>query len=161
MWRKNKTKDISPASNPLQDRLAIRIARAVIKIQTLFSLFLSKRTANLSARHLKLIVIFFSTCWFAVSIYFIETAFVNDNPYTTVHISHLKTPFLVNGRLREKLNTAIIITDEEYKEMQQFRKYMDSLQQCSKQNYDSILSGRPGLMDSVTLLEQIYNQQKK
>ena len=116
---------------------------------------------SLSARHLKLVVLFFCTCWFAVSIYFIETAFVIDNPYTTVHISHLKTPFLVNGRLREKLNSSIIITDEEYKEMQQFRKYMDSLQQCSKQNYDSILSGRPGLMDSVTLLEQIYNQQKK
>ncbi len=157
MWRKNKTKTILSGSNPLQDKLATRIAGAVLKIQTLFSSFLSKITANLSARSLKIIVIFFSTGWFAVSVYFIASAFVNDAPRSTVQISHLKTPSIIKSRTKEKLSSSNVITDEEYKEIQQFQKYMDSLRQCSKQNYDSILSGRPGLMDSIILLEQMYN----
>ncbi len=161
MWRKNKTKTILPGSNPLQDKLAIRIANAVIKLQTQFALFLSKITANLSVRSLKFAVLIFCTCWFAVSMYFIVTAFVKDTPHSYVIISHLKRPPLINSRIKVNLNTSIKITDEEYKELQQFRKYMDSLRQCSKKKYDSILSGRSGLMDSVTLLEQIYNQQTK
>ena len=106
-------------------------------------------------------MIFFCASWFAVSVYFIASAFVNDASRSTVQISHLKTASPVNNRIKEKITTPIIITEDEYKEIQQFRKYMDSLRQCSKQNYDSILSDRPGLMDSVILLEQMYNHQKQ
>ncbi len=161
MWRKNKTKTILPGSNPLQDKLAIRIANAVIKLQTQFALFLSKITANLSVNSLKLVVLIFCTGWFAVSMYFIATEFVKDTPHSYVIISHLKSPPLITSRIKINLNMSIVITDEEHKELQQFQKYMDSLRQCSKKQYDSILSGRPGLMDSLTQLEQIYNHQKK
>ena len=38
---------------------------------------------------------------------------------------------------------------------------MDSLKQNKNKQYDSILGARPGLMDSVQVLEEIYYSQKQ
>lgn len=55
------------------------------------------------------------------------------------------------------------ISNREYQRFKEFRVYMDSLQHDSKGKYiyDSILHNRPGLLDSVALLESIYQQQIK
>jgi len=57
----------------------------------------------------------------------------------------------------------IIITKKDYQSITIFRSYMDSLytSEEGKNQYDSILQARPGLMDSVQLLEQIYLLQQK
>src|SRR5687767_12182579 len=44
-----------------------------------------------------------------------------------------------------------------------FKKYMDSLSKSSQARlvYDSILKARPGLMDSIQIIEEIYYSQSK
>lgn len=55
----------------------------------------------------------------------------------------------------------LVVSPVLYKRLQEFRSYMDSLRVYSKQVYDSIMHARPGLMDSVFFLEQIYSEQKR
>lgn len=61
----------------------------------------------------------------------------------------------------DKKESVDVVTAATYKRFQQFRKYMDSLRICDTVHYDSILLARPGLMDTVLILEKIYLQQQK
>ena len=53
------------------------------------------------------------------------------------------------------------VDEQTYLQIQDFRKYMDSLKLNRANEYDSILQARPGLIDSVQALEQIYYSQKQ
>lgn len=59
-------------------------------------------------------------------------------------------------------NEISIVSPSAYMKMRSFRRYMDSLRQTGtgRSTYDSIMKARPGLMDSVLLLEELYNQQQ-
>jgi len=72
------------------------------------------------------------------------------------------THILAVPLVEEKKETTTLLTAEVYQRLQLFRKYMDSLHKNSKWIYDSILLARPGMMDSVAILEKMYlSQQNK
>lgn len=54
-----------------------------------------------------------------------------------------------------------VLTEKQYRNIQRFKKYMDSLQttKAGKVKYDSILTSRPGLTDSIDFIEQVYQWQ--
>ena len=56
----------------------------------------------------------------------------------------------------------IKVAERDYQSIASFKHYMDSLNKSlnGKYQYDSILQARPGLMDSVQVLEQLYLSQK-
>lgn len=56
-------------------------------------------------------------------------------------------------------NTAIPSLKEIKKKLEEGRRYLDSLAKTPslKQKYDSLMSARPGLMDSLGLAEEYYN----
>lgn len=45
--------------------------------------------------------------------------------------------------------------------IQRFKRHMDSLYQYAPAAFDSVMKIRPGLIDSLTLVESIYQQQLK
>lgn len=55
------------------------------------------------------------------------------------------------------------LTRTEINHIRSFRLYLDSLQQTGngKTVYDSIARHRPGLLDSLAFLEEVYNEQLK
>ena len=59
------------------------------------------------------------------------------------------------------LSTDNAVDEETFLKIQAFKSYMDSLKQAKSIQYDSILTARPYLMDTVLLLEQIYYSQKQ
>lgn len=63
----------------------------------------------------------------------------------------------------EKIRATSIVAKEEYEKIQRFRQYMDSLERSpsGKKLYNSILINRPGLLDSIILIENIYQSQIK
>jgi len=85
-------------------------------------------------------------------------AFTSKPQIRTMHVRHIPTLPLV----KEKEETAILLTTEAYKRLQLFKKYMDSLRidKDGKRIYDSILLARPGMMDSVAVLEKMYLKQQ-
>ncbi len=61
----------------------------------------------------------------------------------------------------DEIMTDAYVDEETFYKIQGFKKYMDSLKQNKGNQYDSILQARPGLMDSVQVLEEIYYSQKQ
>jgi hypothetical protein len=57
----------------------------------------------------------------------------------------------------------MIVSKADYQGIIRFRGYMDSLTRspAGKAAYDSIIFSRPGLLDSIRILEKIYQSQTK
>ena len=53
------------------------------------------------------------------------------------------------------------IPETVYKQVEAFKKYMDSLSRNDKKKYEEILGQRPGLPDSILLFEKLYLSQSK
>lgn len=80
----------------------------------------------------------------------------------TFNVTQFKSAHLL--KVGDELNKPpAIITKEEFKKIEHFKKYTDSLagSPAGKEIYDSILISRPGLIDSIILLENIYHSQIK
>lgn len=85
-----------------------------------------------------------------------------SNNRITFNVTQVKSPHLL--KVGDELNKPLaIITKEEYKKIEHFRDYIDSLavSPSGKKLYDSILISHPGLIDSIVLLENIYQSQIK
>lgn len=54
--------------------------------------------------------------------------------------------------------TDTIVTESLYYRLQAFRLFLDSIPVPER---DSLLAGRPGMLDSVNFLESVYNNQKR
>ncbi len=146
--------------NTWSDRPAITISKLIFKLQKSFATVLSNTAAKFPNSTIRWVVVLFTLGWVIVSTWYISLSFTGIKKQSTIYISHFRRP-LTNNNINEKRPAIIAITEDEYNEMVQFHRYMDSLGKYANQVYDSILSARPGLMDSVLLLEKIYNQQKK
>lgn len=59
--------------------------------------------------------------------------------------------------------TASAISTEEFERIHRFREYMDSLARSpsSRARYDSLVRARPGLMDSIVAVEDLYSRRRK
>ena len=145
----------------LSDKTAKGIAKFIIKIQSAFAKYMNKRTEKLSSSTMKFILIIFFLSGSSLSVYFIITAFSRKELPKAIKIDRLSIPHYYNRNGDESTQPDFFISKQEHEEMQAFRNYMDSLHRNNKgiQIYDSIMLNRPGLMDSVDKLEQIYQQQ--
>jgi hypothetical protein len=148
----------------LNDKAAKGIASFLLKMQNGFARFMSKRTKNISAFRMKAGLIVFFLTGSSLSIYFIVVAFVKKDQQTKmIKIDRLSVPKYYNENGEEPVEPDLLVTKQEHEEMQAFHHYMDSLQHSEggKRVYDSIILIRPGLMDSVNMLEEIYQSQLK
>jgi hypothetical protein len=140
------------ASAPVgQDRIAKGIAVFILKMQRSFARYMNKVTAKMSSATMKVSLIVFLSFGTSLSFYFIVAAIVKEPPGKKFKIQRISVPrnLYKGGGFQHGL----VITKEEYEEM---RRYTDSLQRN-----DSLMSARPGLMDSIKELESIYEQDKK
>ena len=89
---------------------------------------------------------------------------VKRNAPTLINVLSCSKPALVPKHF-DKTGDEVIpeayVDEETFYKMQGFKKYMDSLKQNKSKQYDSIMQARPGLMDSVQVLEEIYYSQKQ
>ena len=121
--------------------------------------WLESKTAGLS--RMKLYGFFFVFLLFTSS-YFtflvIEGFLKTDSKIITVTtIEPVKTPIKNEGIPQA------IITEKEYQKIQGFMMYLDSLKSSptQKETYDSILMARPGLLDSIKVIESYYKSNRK
>ena len=161
LFTKRKTQ--SPVKeNPAQERLASSIVSACIRFQQRWADFMQCHTERLS-RNGKLIVLsLFCLTAGSLSIYLIASS-VTSRKASSFAVIHLKKlPYTVKSG-DENTKALVIVSKAEYERIQRFRFYMDSLARSpsGKQLHDSILIHRPGLMDSILLIENIYQSQIK
>lgn len=161
LFRKRKTQS-SLKGNTAQERLANNMVAACIRFQQRWADFMQLYTERLS-RNGKLILLS-SFCLIAgsLSIYFIASSLMSRKASSFTIIHHKKSTYAIKSG-DENTKVLMIVSKPEYEKIQRFRLYMDSLARSPscKQFYDSILSHRPGLMDSILLIENIYQSQSK
>lgn len=118
--------------------------------------WLQQKTNGLSSKKVKIFLLIFCLIFFSVSILVMYQSFKTDNR-NLYFISPIRTiPLLKEQRLRP------VINEQEFKRIHGFKIYLDSLQTTAKGKlkFDSLLSARPHLTDTINYLENIYYEQQ-
>ncbi len=137
--------------SPWTDKAAGKIARLGLRAQEKFASVMNKLFATASSAKLKIIVIVFCAGWGGLSLYFIAAAvFGDDTVQNNYRVDAIKRP-LVIAPAEEELNGPMVDAHT-YEQIQAFKQ---------SAIYDSTIRARPGLADSILLLEQIYQSQNK
>ncbi len=161
LFRKKKVQ-VSFKENEEQEKVANSIVPACLRIQKKWADFMQHYTERLSRNGKLIMFCVFCLLGGSLSLYLIASSIMRSSA-SSFTITHFKaTPF--KGKSGDENTKAlVIVTKAEYEKIQHFRFYMDSLASSTsgKKVYDSILNQRPGLMDSILLIENIYQSQNK
>lgn len=161
LFRKRKTQS-SVKENAAQERLANNIVSACIRFQQRWADFMQHHTERLSRNGKLIILSLFCLTAGSLSVYFIVSS-VMSRKASSITVIHFKQPPYAVKSGDENTKALVIVSEAEYTKILRFKLYMDSLARSpsGKELYESILSERPGLMDSVLLIEKIYQSQNK
>jgi len=121
-----------------------------------FAAWLQQKTNGFSRKKIKMLFWGFCLIFLSVSIVVVYQSFKKDN--TNLHfISPIQIiPLLKDQRIRP------VINDWEFKRIHSYKVYLDSLQKTTKGKlkFDSLLSTRPHLTDTINYLENLYYEQQ-
>lgn len=160
LFRKRKSES-SIKKNDTQERLANSIVSACLRFQQRWADFMQHHTERFSRNGKLIILSLFCVTAASISIYFIVSN-VTSHKASSFTVIHLKKPTYAVKLGDENTKAFVLVTKAEYEKIQRFRFYIDSLARSpsGKELYDSILSQRPGLMDSIMIIEELYKAKK-
>lgn len=139
-----------------------RWAAVIEKRQRKCANYLNHKAERYSKRSKQICLAIFCLLAGGGSIHIAIRAF--ENPSGKLRIEKMSVPgYAIESDTISAFQPAMVLTERQYHNIQQFKKYMDSLQtsKAGKLKYDSILAVRQGLMDSIDFIEQVYQQQVK
>lgn len=161
MWLFKKQNNKVETGNAVSDKVAGKIAKAGIAVQNKFAKGMDKIFAGMKTKRLKLYLIIFSAA-VGYSIYLFTDAIMGpDANNKALQIDKASIPKHIDDTGDEMMATDNSVDEETFNQIQQFKRYLDSLKQSKSYLYDSIVTARPFLMDTVLILEQIYYSQKQ
>ena len=137
-----------------------KIAHVALGLQEKFSSFFSRKVNGLPMRKIKTGLILFCVCGGSLSFYWIAVAVRGNKVSESIRVQGITVPVLVEPGEKKNISSNIL-SEGEYKKIVGFKKFMDSLKRNKDSLYDQILLERPGLMDSILLLEKIYLSNNK
>ncbi|MBN8880657.1 MAG: hypothetical protein J0I32_24160 [Sphingobacteriales bacterium] len=159
LFRKKKDKQ---NSHPVKEKAAKGIASFLLKTQSKFAAVMNNQTKNIPSKKMKILLLVFCLIGGGFSLYLtLEAILKPDREQPAFKIDPVSVPKHYDRSGDEELRSDHYIDNETYQQIQAFEQYMDSLQRTPTgvQTRDSILQARPGLMDSVRMLKEIYNYQ--
>jgi len=158
--KKNKTQTAGP--DEIHDRILRQMVNACLRMQTGWARWMDRRTQHLSRRTLLILLLAFIALAGGYSIYLIGQSF-SGNQANAFSVTPIRKPehILQTGDAASQLD--MIVSKTDYQRIIRFSGYMDSLTRSpgGKAVYDSIVLSRPGLPDSIRLIEKIYQSQIK
>ena len=158
--KKHKTK--TEGVEEVHDRILRQMVNTCLRLQSNWALWMSRRTEHLSSKTLRLLLLAFIALAGGYSIYLIGQSFLG-NQANAISITPIKKPGHVLQACDALLRPDTIVSKTDYHGIIRFRGYMDSLCRTptGKATYDSIILNRPGLLDSIRFIEEIYQSQTK
>ncbi len=143
----------------LMERVANRIASVMLSIQLRFAVFMDSKTSSMSTKAKWLWLLVFCLVSGGFSIYALLGTFKQHQ--NSMKPSQLSVPKYYD-RMASKTNGQPV-SEKDIEKINAFKKYLDSMRLSSKGKiwYDSILRTRPGLIDSIRAIEEIYYSQSK
>jgi hypothetical protein len=158
--KKNKTK--TAGVDEVHDRILKQTVNTCLRMQTGWALWMGRRTEHLSRKTLLLLLLTFIALAGGYNIYLIGQSFSGDQA-NAISITPIKKPGHVLQAGDAASQPYMIVSKTDYQGIIRFRGYMDSLTRSpsGKAAYDSIILNRPGLLDSIRFIEEIYQSQTK
>ncbi len=162
MFSKNRKNGEDSKGLETQDKVAKGIAGFLLSIQNRFTSFMSERVKNLSRQSKKICLAIFCLMFGGVSVHVFIGAFRDSKNSERIIIpDRVAVPKYydqIDSEIKEPS-----VGEGDIIRINRFRKYMDSLSSSVKGRlvHDSILKARPGLTDSITVIEEIYYSQSK
>jgi hypothetical protein len=154
LFFKRKESDAEPKPNAIAKGM-----QAIYKrLQGGWARWMTKRTEKFSRRTWSVLLSLFVLSASAYSVHILLNAFTG-NVGNSITIIPIKKPTHLTETGEERI-TAPEVSEAECTRIKRFRMYMDSLARSpsAKIFYDSIISHRPGLMDSLRFIENYYQQ---
>lgn len=158
--KKNKTK--TDGVEEVQGRILTQMVNACLRLQTNWALWMSQKTEHLSRKTLRLLLLAFIFIAGGYSIFLVGQSF-SGNQANAISITPIKKPVHVLQAGDAASQPDMVVSKTDYQGIIRFRGYMDSLTRspAGKATYDSIILSRPGLLDSIRFIEEIYQSQTK
>jgi hypothetical protein len=152
-----KAKQKQDKQNAAQGKIAYSIVSKCIRLQSRLADYMQRKSDRLSGRVKKYGLISFCLVAGGGSLYSIVESFRTAGNYA-FSVAPIKVLEHATKTGEANKQPLIIITEDAFEKVQRFRYYMDSLSRSSsgKRIRDSILAARPGLLDSVQIIELIY-----
>ncbi|MDB5198726.1 MAG: hypothetical protein JWO92_689 [Chitinophagaceae bacterium] len=133
------------------DKAARWIANGILKVQKKFANTLDRISASWKTKHQWIFLYLVSLVFGGLSIVAVIKPFNKKAQNVLPKPAAIRTPRSVPNEDRQSVK----ITDNEIRQVQNFKRSLDS---ASKKK---LLEERPGLMDSLEMVEQLYYSQKK
>jgi hypothetical protein len=122
---------------------------------------LNGKAASWQPERVKLGLVFFCLLFGITSLMIMTKAIWRPETNASIGIKHISIPKNI-GHARDGGRADHFISKNEYNRLEHFRVYIDSLEGSAhgREIKDSILGQRPKLLDSLAMVEQLYNKQK-
>lgn len=160
LFRKKETKTTETGES--NDRILRQMVNACLRLQNCWAQWMGRRTDHLSRRKLLFLFVVFIVLSGGSSGYLLERSF-SGHRSTVFRVTSIKSPdnILQTGDFAQQPDS--LISKIFYQRIILFHKYLDSLSRSpsGKARYDSIVAGRPGLPDTIRLIEKIVQSQFK
>lgn len=141
--------------NRAQDKIAQNIVHKCIGMQVKASKYLQNKSEMLPLEAKRYFVIVFCFISFCSCIRVIIKS-LYAHPNTSVAIVSIRFPTQNSHNYLQPT-----ISKREFKKIQKFKVYLDSLckSKSGKRIYDSLTANSPGLIDSLSMVENLYQSQ--
>ncbi len=155
--RERKTKD-----NMSQPAIIRNVTDKLITVQHKIADRLNEKAAKWQPERIKVALILFCLVFGVTSLTIMVKAIWVSKPNYIIAVKPVKASRYIGHTENATTVPEHFISKKEYSRLEQFRGYMDSLDSSAdgKKIKDSILSQRPKLLDSLAMVEQLYNKQK-
>lgn len=155
-YRKYKEESKSE-QNSVSERAAQTVVQAFSKIQNGFASVMNKAFEHMAPKKLKVGLVLFCILSGGFSIYLLVFPIMSPlNRQKNIKVDQLNIPKHIKDAGDNKMASDVYVDEATFRRIISFKRYMDSIKTNERAKYDSIILGRPKLMDSVTVLEQLY-----
>jgi hypothetical protein len=157
---KNKQKKVPLHANSIHNKIAVGVVQRCIAAQTRWASYMQRKTEKLSCSAKKYCLLLFCMVSVGCSFYLL-TACLRHNTGRDLRISSINVPVHSTESGEENTRSFLLITKKEFQRIERFRRYLDSLGRSERGKIlrDRILFTRPGLMDSIRVVEKLYQLQ--
>ena len=159
---KKNNKNCPAEADSFRSSLLQRFDEANLRLQYKCAQWLECKTAHLSRKSWIIILFCFTVFTGGCSIYLIVNS-LWGNTAKSIIVTPITKPTNSVPLEEKPIQLNAIINTTEFEKIVRFRRYMDSLGRSptGKKLHDSIVHYRPGLLDSIRIVEHYYHSQFK
>jgi hypothetical protein len=159
---KKNSKNSPAETDGTRGCLLQKFDEANLRLQYKCAHWLERKTAHLSRKSWIVILFCFIVFTGGCSIYLIVNS-LSGTVVSAITVNQISKPTNTVSFEEAPMQLNATISKTEFEKMFRFRRYIDSLGRSptGKKLHDSILQYRPGLLDSISIVEQYYHSQFK